>query len=50
MLVAEGVNSKTVQERLGHERISTTLELMRRSKARQGREGRREDRGAVRGE
>ena len=27
MLVAEGVNPKTVQERLGHERISTTLEL-----------------------
>ncbi|MBQ9001761.1 MAG: site-specific integrase, partial [Eggerthellaceae bacterium] len=27
ILVAEGVNPKTVQERLGHERISTTLEL-----------------------
>lgn len=27
MLVAEGVNPKTVQERLGHARISTTLEI-----------------------
>ena len=27
LLVAEGVDPKTVQERLGHERISTTLEI-----------------------